>query len=347
MRYFKIKFFLLLFAVCIIINSGCAIRHNVTDDAQPENIDYAAVPSYYVSFLKSNGVADCVVFFEGSNGSGKVRQYRLDGVKASDTPADFELMIEGSKIIETYVSKNIMNSIKKYIDVVSSSIVFDSNGNEIQLDQSSIDAWNQPFSVLISSGSFDGQGIASKQHSFLSYYGSWTGLALNKIPEASIAMLFAYMAVDIPGAKTGYFRTDSNIERFVSEKTLTLEDGKDVYLLKGSASGSNNACLAVAVSKDNSISFYKLSKFGENDSLRNGTKAVILASDNGTVDCLPLIMMIRSLKAEGTDVNGEYILVEKTDTALFKRLLLLAIIYGVDDYFYDLNGGSVEITELL
>jgi len=50
----------------------------------------------------------------------------------------------------------------------------------------------------------------------------------------------------------------------VSEKTLTLEDGKDVYLLKGIASGSNNACLAVAVSKDNSISFYKLSKFGEN-----------------------------------------------------------------------------------
>lgn len=47
------------------------------------------------------------------------------------------------------------------------------------------------------------------------------------------------------------------------------------------------------------------------------------------------------------DVNGEYILVEKSDTSLFKRLLLLAIIYGVADYFYDFNGGSVEITELL
>jgi hypothetical protein len=226
-------------------------------------------------------------------------------------------------------------------------MVFDSNGNRIQSEFSSIDVENESFSVLISSGLYDVQGLSSIQHRLLSYYSSWTGLALDYIPEASIAMLFSNMTVDIPGAKTGYYQTDSSIDRNFSSKDLTLEDGNDIYLLKGLSGNKSIVCLAIAISKDNSISFYKPSDFKENDSLKNGMKAIMLAYDNGTVDCLPLIMMIRSLKNEGTDVNGEYLLVDQSDTMLFKRLVLLAIIYGVDDYCYDCDDGFAEIIELL
>jgi hypothetical protein len=297
--------------------------------------------------LKSDGVVDYVVFFEGSNGSGMVKQYRLYGVKSSDSAPDFSLLTDDIKVLETYVSKNVMNSIHKYIYSVRDSMVFDSNGNRIQSEFSSIDVENESFSVLISSGLYDVQGLSSIQHRLLSYYSSWTGLALDYIPEASIAMLFSNMTVDIPGAKTGYYQTDSSIDRNFSSKDLTLEDGNDIYLLKGLSGNKSIVCLAIAISKDNSISFYKPSDFKENDSLKNGMKAIMLAYDNGTVDCLPLIMMIRSLKNEGTDVNGEYLLVDQSDTMLFKRLVLLAIIYGVDDYCYDCDDGFAEIIELL
>ena len=299
--------------------------------------------SYYVSFKKSSGTVDYILFFKNGDGSFKTEQYRLEITAGESTPAYYETVVNGVKIGEAPVSANVMRTVAGLINSGSGTMAFDGHGSSLPLENVSFAVDGTEYSVLISSGIYDEKGIPEERNLLLSYHDSWTGLTNENMPEASIALLFASKGVcEVPGANTNY-RPGEGADRTAETVSLKHEDGTKAFVLNQGGDSEYPGYVLTLASDNFGFELYRCLESPYMYSDDSSVRAERLISVNGNPSLLPLVQLLLASKRTEANENDQIVTVNsETTPGMYKRIMMLAVLYGVDGYI----DGNFDVARL-